>query len=54
MFACELFIDESLEVEVDSLKMNNQIMRFFVYPCFFRDICLLTTKITLEISYELS
>ena len=33
VFVCQFLVDESLEVEVDSLEMNDEIVRHFADPC---------------------
>ena len=35
MLTGQFLVDEGLEVEVDPLKMNDQVLRNFAYPCLF-------------------
>lgn len=54
MFIGDLFIDEGIHIEVNSLQMKDQVLRSFADSCLLGDIGLLIAKITVIVTDQLS
>ena len=49
MLCGDLFIDESIQIEDDSLEVNDQNLRSFAYSCFLGYIHFLVTEIAVVV-----
>ena len=54
MLIGDLFIDEGIHIEVDSLQVEDQVLWSFADPCLLRDISLLVAEITVVVADQLS
>ena len=50
MLIGDLFIDEGIHIEVDSLQVEDQVLWSFADPCLLRDISLLVAEITVVVA----
>ena len=50
MLIGDLFIDEGIHIEVDSLQVEDQVLWGFADPCLLRDISLLVAEVTVVVA----